>query len=265
MSPEPKNVPEAIARESRISLSGCLVDGNAEQRTRERRVRRRALALSIVLQGAALTALVLIPLFGKTEHIALGKSCVPIPPYGHPANHARGTQKPAPSPPTKAGNRYNIFPAPTDRPEPPRTGEEGPIGPPVIGSSGEQQNDGQVCNWCVTGDKNSGPRPPQPEIEPSQKPAVMHVTHLDPGMLIHRVEPIYPFLPKQMHREGRVELRALIATDGSIQSLQVVGGDPLFYQSALEAVRQWHYRATFLNGKAVEIDTAITVIYTIGH
>jgi len=97
------------------------------------------------------------------------------------------------------------------------------------------------------------------------KPQVVHVTHLDPAMLVHRVEPVYPPLARQIHREGRVELHARIATDGSIQSLQVVEGDPMFYQSALDAVGQWHYRATILNGQAVEIDTSITVIYTIPH
>ncbi len=90
---------------------------------------------------------------------------------------------------------------------------------------------------------------------------MVHRTHLDPALLIHRVEPVYPSLPKQLGRAGRVELRAVIATDGTIQSLQVVGGDPLFYQSALEAVRQWRYRPTVLNGEPVEIDTFITVIY----
>jgi len=84
-------------------------------------------------------------------------------------------------------------------------------------------------------------------------------------MLIRRIEPVYPLLMRQMHREGRVELRAIIATDGSIQSLEIVGGDPLFYQSALEAVRQWHYKPTILNGQAVEIDTHITVIYSMSH
>jgi len=97
------------------------------------------------------------------------------------------------------------------------------------------------------------------------KPQVVHVTHLDPAMLVHRVEPVYPPLARQIHREGRVELHARIATDGSIQSLQVVEGDPMFYQSALDAVGQWHYRATILNGQAVEIDTSITVIYTMPH
>ncbi len=84
-------------------------------------------------------------------------------------------------------------------------------------------------------------------------------------MLIQRVEPVYPPLAIQIHREGRVELRAVIATDGTIQSLQVVSGDPFFIQSALSAVRQWRYRATILDGQSVEIDTYITVTYTMQH
>ena len=62
-----------------------------------------------------------------------------------------------------------------------------------------------------------------------------------------------------------MELRALISTDGTIQSLQVVSGDPLFLQSALDAVRQWRYHPTILNGQPVEIDTFITVIYSLQH
>ena len=91
------------------------------------------------------------------------------------------------------------------------------------------------------------------------------MTHLDPAMLIYRVEPIYPALAKQIHKEGRVELRAIIATDGTIQSLEIVGGDPMFYLSAREAVCQWRYRPTVLNGQPMEIDTHITVIYTMPH
>jgi len=82
-------------------------------------------------------------------------------------------------------------------------------------------------------------------------------------MLIHRVEPAYPVIPRQLHRGGRVELHAIIATDGSIQSLEVVSGDPLFVRSALDAVGQWRYRPTYLNGQPMEIDTFITVIYSV--
>jgi protein TonB len=84
-------------------------------------------------------------------------------------------------------------------------------------------------------------------------------------MLIRRIEPAYPPLAKQIHKEGQVELRAVIAADGTIQSLQVVRGDALFLQSATDAVSQWRYRPTILNGQPVEIETYITVIYTLQH
>jgi len=62
-----------------------------------------------------------------------------------------------------------------------------------------------------------------------------------------------------------VELHAIIAMDGSVESLEVVSGDPFFLQSALAAVRQWRYRPTTLNGRPVEVDTHITVIYTLAQ
>jgi periplasmic protein TonB len=91
------------------------------------------------------------------------------------------------------------------------------------------------------------------------------MTTIDPAMLIYRVEPIYPPLARQIHKEGRVELHAIIATDGTIQSLEIVSGDPIFYQSAKDAVSQWRYRPTILNSQPVQIDTHITVIYTMQH
>ena len=119
------------------------------------------------------------------------------------------------------------------------------------------------CPTCIDIGRNEGPRPPsQPQPE---RPHVVHITHIDPALLIHRVEPVYPTLMRQIGRSGRVELRAVIATDGTIQSLKVVSGDPGFYQSAMDAVGQWRYRPTVLNGQPVEIDTFITVIYNINH
>ncbi len=264
MSLEPEKASEKIAEEGLGSFRGCLVEGDAEQRRRERRIRRRALLISVLLQSAALTLLVLVPLFAKTERIAL-KDFVPIPPYGHPSSHPRGSTKPAPNRPANPGNPY-VFPSPRSKPQPQTNGEVGPIGPPDLGPDGNQKIDGQDCNWCVnTGDKNNGPRPPQPPPDTRVKPQIVHMTQLDPAMLIHRVEPLYPPLARQTHREGRVELRAIIGTDGTIQSLQIVTGDPLFQLSAREAVQQWRYRPTILNGQAVEVDTYITVIYTMPH
>ena len=107
--------------------------------------------------------------------------------------------------------------------------------------------------------------PPNDGQRRTEQSPRLHFTHLDPAMLIHRVEPIYPPLAKQTHREGRVELRAIIGTDGTVRSLEIVAGDPLLERSAVEAVQQWRYKPTILNGQAVEIDTYITVIYTMQH
>jgi protein TonB len=120
-----------------------------------------------------------------------------------------------------------------------------------------------ALSGCIDIGRTEGPKPPPGSESRREKPRIIHETQLSPAIRIRRVEPAYPILPKQLGRSGHVELRAVIATDGTIQSLQVVSGDPLFYKSALEAVRQWRYRPTVLNGEPVEIDTFITVIYNI--
>ncbi len=255
-----QNVSEVIHENNLGSLRACLVEGDAEQRNRERRVRRRALVISILTQTAILTLSVLVPLFGRTERIPI-KNFVPIPPYGYSHNHPDSGTESRPAPPINSGTRYT-FARPTDGPLSPPFADDSQVGPPDLGSGGNEQESGPACAWCVDiGGKNTGPRPPEPATTTPKKPPVVHITTIDPAMLIRRIEPIYPALARQMHREGRVEMRARIATDGTIQSLEVVGGDAMFYQSALEAVRQWHYKPTILNGQAVEIDTYITVIY----
>jgi periplasmic protein TonB len=264
MSLEPGKVPEENSEAGLGSLRGCLVEGNAEQQRGERRVRRRALILSVALQSAALTLLVLVPLFGKTERIAV-KNFVPIPPYGHPSGRPRGNSRSTISRPAPVYSQY-IFQRPTNRPAVQSAGEQSSSDSPDFGPTTGQPQDGPSCGWCVDlGSKNDGPRPPQPATETHARPQILRMTSLDPAMLIHRVEPEYPALARQIHKEGRVELRAIIGTDGTIQSLQIVNGDPLFDLSAKQAVAQWRYRPTILNGQPVEIDTYITVVYTMQH
>ena len=245
---------ESVSKPSLGSLQGCLVEGDPEQRRRERKIRRRALVLSVLLQGAVLLALVLVPLFAKRPRLGMTIT-TPMPPY----RRAAGATPTRPIP--DGGVRRVCVVCFSSRPATltsnSRT-ESSQI-------EGAPQNLGDgiptvACPECINIGRAEGPRPPYVP-ESREMPRIVHQTRIDPAMLIHRVEPVYPTLPKQLGRAGRVELRAVIATDGTIQSLQVVSGDPLFYQSALEAVRQWRYRPTVLNGVAVEIDTFITVIY----
>jgi len=114
------------------------------------------------------------------------------------------------------------------------------------------------------------PTNPHPVLPPpdNQSAVVVRRSISEPAQmaqLIRRVEPIYPALCIQIHCEGRVELHALISTTGTIESLEVISGHPLFIQSALAAVREWRYRPTILNGRPIEVDTHITVIYTLNH
>jgi protein TonB len=79
--------------------------------------------------------------------------------------------------------------------------------------------------------------------------------------LIHRIEPLYPPLARQMRVAGTVELVGIIATDGRIRELRLRSGSPLLAPAALEAVRQWIYEPTLLNGEPVELVATISVIF----
>jgi protein TonB len=83
------------------------------------------------------------------------------------------------------------------------------------------------------------------------------------GLVIKRVNPVYPPLARTARVQGSVLLAAVIGKDGTIQNLHVVSGHPLLTQAALDAVRQWRYKPYILNGEPVEVDTQVTVNFTL--
>jgi protein TonB len=83
------------------------------------------------------------------------------------------------------------------------------------------------------------------------------------GLLLRRIQPTYPPLAKQARIAGAVVLQAEISKDGSIQNLHVISGHPMLVPSAIEAVKQWKYKPYILNGEPVEVETTITVNFTL--
>jgi len=83
------------------------------------------------------------------------------------------------------------------------------------------------------------------------------------GLLIQKVEPQYPALARAARVQGDVVLSAVIDTNGQITNLQLMSGHPMLVPAAIAAVKQWRYKPYLLNGQPVEVETTITVIFSL--
>jgi protein TonB len=83
------------------------------------------------------------------------------------------------------------------------------------------------------------------------------------GLLVRRVQPMYPPLARQARIQGTVVLQAEISKEGTIQNLRLISGHPMLAPAAIEAVKQWRYKPYFLNGEPVEVETQITVNFSL--
>jgi protein TonB len=83
--------------------------------------------------------------------------------------------------------------------------------------------------------------------------------------ITHQVTPIYPPIAKSAHLRGTVVLHCIIGTDGSTQQVEYKSGPPLLMKAAMDAVRQWRYQPTLLDGRPVEVDTTVSVIFSLAE
>lgn len=137
----------------------------------------------------------------------------------------------------------------------------------MVGSIGET-NGSSVPG--VIGVISSAPGVPAPptEVQPKNKPTRQPVRfggRVAEANLILKVLPTYPPLARSTRVQGTVEFTALISKEGNIKNLQLVHGHPLLVQAAKEAVLQWRYRPTLLNGEPVEVVTDIVVNFTLAQ
>jgi TonB family protein len=108
------------------------------------------------------------------------------------------------------------------------------------------------------------PVPAIPRISPVKK--IRTGSRVAPAKLIHKVAPIYPVEDQQFGIGGTVVLAAIIDTKGKIVDLDVLHSmGPLLDKAALEAVRDWRYRPTTIDGTPVAVDTTISVVFTLNH
>jgi periplasmic protein TonB len=134
--------------------------------------------------------------------------------------------------------------------------------------------DAAPCSICVPGGVgntnanaipgglgNAVPMVPPPPPRPAAPPP--RVSHMMEGNLIYKIQPVYPPLARQARIQGSVLLRAIISRTGTIENLNVISGHPMLVGAAIEAVRQWRYRPYILNDEPVEVETQVTVNFSL--
>jgi len=140
---------------------------------------------------------------------------------------------------------------PSTRPKTEPEGQE-PVVAPAATSIATGTNGSELSALVNTNAINAR-RAPQETLRISQG--------VSQGLIVKRVQPVYPEQARQMRVEGKVELQANISKSGSITGVKQLSGDPLLGRAATDAVRQWKYKPYFLNGEPIEIQTQITVIF----
>jgi protein TonB len=141
------------------------------------------------------------------------------------------------------------------------------LGVPGAADLGQQGGRYQIVDSILrsAGGETVPVRPAEPSPEaarPVSEPRRIKVGGLvQAGRLLFMAQPQYPILAKQARVSGTVQLEGIIGTDGRIRELKVLSGHPLLVPAAVEAVRQWVYRPTTLNGDPVEVVAPITVTF----
>jgi protein TonB len=127
---------------------------------------------------------------------------------------------------------------------------------------------GGVLGGIINGLPSAAPPPPPPAPKPKPAPPAGPQRiggNVQAANLIRQVKPTYPPLAKAARVQGTVKFEAIIAKDGTIQNLKMISGPPLLVQAAMQAVQQWQYKPTLLNGEPVEVITTIDVNFTLSQ
>jgi periplasmic protein TonB len=219
-------------------------------------MRLYTIVVSIVAHAAVLVVLVIVPLVAMevvpvareaTAFIRAGAAVLPdVPPPPQPRTVTATAQNTNPdAAPTRAADRIEPEVAVADRGVP----IEGPPGVPGGVPGGVGMPTAPVI-----------PPPPPPTNEPRKTGGL-----IQRPKKTHDVAPVYPAIARMNGVRGTVVLEAVIGENGRVRNVRVLKSIPLLDQAAIDAVRQWQFTPTLLNGEAVPVVMTVTVSFELNR
>ncbi len=230
------------------------------------------LFVSILLHAAVIAILVIVPLIYynvlPTPEVIAFLSEPPPPPA-----------PPPPAPPKAVFHKVEHitkFVAPTEIPKtiPPPTEMPSAVDEDVVqGVPGGVQGGvvGGVPDGVIGGIVHVRmpvrrlPPPPPPPPKPKTHGPIRVGGNVEAGKLIYSVNPSYPALATEARVQGVVVLEVTVDAQGNVESVKVLSGHPLLREAAVQAVKQWRYKPTHLNGEAVPVIADVTVRFNLGE
>jgi protein TonB len=227
---------------------------------------------AVVIQIAVITVLAIIPMiwFDVLPAAQLGSMLVAPPPPLPPPPPAAPVVKVVKVIPRQFDNGILTVPKVIPKRVVVINEDELPPASSVVGVAGSVGGSGDVLgsvlgNIVGAGPSVAPPPPPQTKRIDLAPRRIQVGGNVQSARLIRQPRPVYPALAKQARISGVVRLSAVISKDGTIQELQAINGHPLLIPAALEAVKQWVYRPTLLNGEPVEVQTQIDVNFILSQ
>jgi protein TonB len=231
-----------------------LVESVGRIRTRSRRYAVGATAL----EAALVAVIVLVPYLYPA---ALPPRLLRVPLISPPPAAPSAPPKAATAPVVRPLNLETVLTAPSHTPTQiahVAISEPQPLGP--VGMEPGTGNPASVP-WL-------GPAmpPPMPHVRQAKPSGLIRVSSgVAAGQLLAPIRPQYPAIALAAHVQGTVALEATISTTGHIEDVRVISGPPMLIAAAVDAIRQARYRPFLLNGTPVQVETTISVRFTMGE
>jgi len=256
MRPAPPSSLQGI--EAGEIFHSLIASGNVRPRS------RWAAVGAVVFQALVIVTLIVVPLYRtlplpKTETVTM----LYLQPPAAAAGNATKLRVPTTPSPSISIPRSTSIPAPVhetqEAPQPPIGSAGGVIGGVPSGVVGGVP--GGVLSEMLKSTQTVPALPKTPEPAPVKRIRV--ASRVVEANLIHDVPPQYPPEAGRARLEGAVVLMAVIGQDGSVKDVRIESGLPILAQAAIDAVKQWRYKPYLIDGQPVEVDSRITINFTL--